>query len=410
MIKWPITTVCCLVSDGVGLHNAGATPHGFIQRVHYYSSGRLTLTTDLHPWLVLKHTTGLSRTRALELVQHAGSAQLAIDLDQPALVDLGISPETAAALRRFDQAALDSDLKWLEHPTHHFVPHGSAQYPALLAKIPDPPLGLYVVGEIALLNHPQIAMVGSRNPTKQGEENAAAFAHYLAESGFGITSGLARGIDAACHRGALASSGLTVAVCGTGLDDVYPRSHIALATEVAERGALVSEFSTQTLPHKGNFPQRNRIISGLSVGVLVVEAAYRSGSLITARYAGEQGREIFAVPGSIHNPMARGCHRLIRDGARLVESGSDILEELGHLTRTALDDNDSSKPARSDSGAALSDDHYILLHSLGYEPSTIDQLCSRTGLTADAVSSMLLILELQGHVLVTDGGLPLSQL
>ncbi len=362
------------------------------------------MTTDLHPWLVLKHTAGLSRRRALELVQHAGGARRAIELDQPSLIDLGIPAETAAELRQFDAAALEADLKWLEHPNHHFVPHGSAQYPAMLARIPDPPLGLYVVGELELLNHPQIAMVGSRNPTKQGEENAAAFAHFLAEAGFGITSGLALGIDAASHRGALASSGLTVAVCGTGLDSVYPKSHIELATEIAERGALVSEFSTQTPPHKGNFPQRNRIISGLSVGVLVVEAAFRSGSLITARYAGEQDREIFAVPGSIHNPMARGCHRLIKDGARLVESGSDVLGELGQLTQSALDDNDSSGPANEGSEPSLSEDQALLLHSLGYEPSTINQLCSRTGLTADAVSSMLLILELQGHVLITDGG------
>lgn len=363
-----------------------------------------SVTIDLQPWLVLQHTPGLSARRALALVEHAGSAQAVLDMDQATLVDLGLPSDTAAELRRFDEAALDSDLRWLEHPEHHFVPHGSAQYPPLLAKIPDPPLGLYVVGETELLNHPQIAMVGSRNPTRQGEENAAAFAHYLSEAGFAITSGLAHGIDAASHRGALAASGLTVAVCGTGLDDVYPKSHIALATEIARRGALVSEFSTQTLPHKGNFPRRNRIISGLSVGVLVVEAAYRSGSLITARYAGEQGREIFALPGSIHNPLARGCHRLIRDGARLVESGSDILEELGQLTRSALDDNGSSKPAETSSDPNLSDDQHKLLHSVGYEPSSIDQLCSRTGLTADAVSSMLLILELQGHVLMTDGG------
>jgi len=366
------------------------------------------LTNDINSWLVLKHTKGLSSARALELVTRAGSAQNVINLDQSSLIDLGLSPDAAAALKRFDQAALDNDLKWLDHPSHHFVPHGSAHYPLLLAKIPDPPLGLYVVGELQLLNHPQLAMVGSRNPTKQGEENAAAFAHFLCEAGFAITSGLARGIDAASHKGALASSGLTVAVCGTGLDAVYPKSHIGLATQIASSGALVSEFSTQTLPHKGNFPRRNRIISGLSVGVLVIEAAYRSGSLITARYAGEQGREIFAVPGSIHNPMARGCHRLIRDGAKLVESGSDILQELGQLTRSALDDNEAKKACISTetpSGETLkNEDHEALLHSLGYEPSNIDQLCARTGLTADAVSSMLLILELQGHVSITDGG------
>ncbi|MFK8031678.1 MAG: DNA-processing protein DprA [Gammaproteobacteria bacterium] len=363
---------------------------------------------DVYPWLVLKHTKGLSAARALKLAAHAGGARQVLDLEQSDLLNLGVSPEAVASLREFDEASVERDLDWLERSTHHFVPHGSAHFPPMLAQIPDPPLGLYLVGEPNLLNHPQIAMVGSRKPTRQGEENAAAFAHYLAEAGFAITSGLALGIDAASHRGALALSGLTVAVCGTGLDDVYPKRHIKLATEIAERGALVSEFSTQTPPHKGNFPRRNRLISGLSVGVLVIEAAYRSGSLITARYAGEQGREIFALPGSIHNPMARGCHRLIRDGARLVESGEDILEELGQLTRSALDDNPPAKPSVTTADASGktqgTDDYDRLLHSLGYEPSTIDQLCSRSGLTADAVSSMLLILGLHDEVLTTDGG------
>ncbi|MEM7082170.1 MAG: DNA-processing protein DprA [Pseudomonadota bacterium] len=366
------------------------------------------MSSDFRSWLFLKHTRGLSRSAALELVHTLGSADAVLAADRGTLTDLGVSSEVASALIQPDEALIASDLAWLSGANRYFVPHGSAQYPALLSRIPDPPLGLFVVGAPEVLSHPQVAMVGSRRPTRQGEENAAAFAHFLCEAGFAVTSGLARGIDAASHRGALASSGLTVAVCGTGLDDVYPRGHIRLAAEIAERGALVSEYSTQTVPHKGNFPQRNRLISGLSVGVLVVEAAHKSGSLITARYAGEQGREIFALPGSIHNPMARGCHRLIKQGAKLVESGDDVLQELRPLTHRALDDNiDASKTAmspNSQNAPSLDEEQKQLLHSLGHEPSTIDQLCSRTGLTADAVSSMLLILDLQGFVETTDGG------
>lgn len=362
------------------------------------------MTFDPKPWLSLLHTSGVGPAtgrRLLDIVN--GDAAKVLDLQHNDLLGLGISDDIIRALRQPDEQAIEQDLSWLEKPNRHLLPLGHADYPSMLAKITDPPLMLFVAGEPAVLSHPQIAVVGSRNPTAQGRENAAAFAHFLAEAGFAITSGMARGIDEAAHRGALQSSGLTVAVCGTGLGTVYPTQHRQLAGEIAACGALVSEFSTGTEAHKSNFPRRNRIISGLAVGTLVIEAAQRSGSLITARLSGEQGREIFAVPGSIHNPMARGCHRLIREGARLVESGADIIEELGNLTRTTLNDNESEVES-PDSAPELSSEYLTLLDSLGVEPCTIDQLCSRTGLTANEVSSMLLILELQGYVVVTDGG------
>jgi DNA processing protein len=249
-------------------------------------------------------------------------------------------------------------------------------------------------------------VVGSRNPTALGRDTAEQFAGHLAKAGLAITSGLALGIDAASHRGALAAGGRTVAVLGCGLDAIYPRGNAELAARVAGNGALVSDLPTGTRPLKHHFPRRNRIISGLSVGTLVVEAALQSGSLITARLAAEQGREVFAIPGSIHNPMARGCHRLIRQGAKLVETAADIFAELGSLLagfgaaiRTELAD------VKQVFGAVLDKDQEILLDALGFAPAGIDTLVARTGYAADAVASMLLILELEGRVAQQHGGL-----
>lgn len=298
--------------------------------------------------------------------------------------------------------AAEHETAWLAEPNHHLITLSDPRYPRLLREIPDPPAALYVIGDPDLLSATQLGIVGSRNPTPGGSETAHAFASYLTQSGLTITSGLAMGVDAAAHRGALGAGGKTIAVAGTGLDRVYPARHRELAHEIAAQGALISEFALGTPALAHNFPRRNRIISGLSLGVLVVEAALQSGSLITARLAAEQGREVFAIPGSIHNPLARGCHALIRQGAKLVETAADILEELGPMAQITA-------PARQTDGAGnitsgLGVEAMTLLDCLGFDPTPVDSLIERSGLTPEAVSSMLLVLELQGHVVSAPGG------
>ncbi|MET0533870.1 MAG: DNA-processing protein DprA [Steroidobacter sp.] len=332
-----------------------------------------------------------------------------------------------ASLQTPCAAAITADLCWLEHPTHHFIPIGSSRYPALLAQLPDAPIGLFVRGDVDVLGLPQLAVVGSRNPTSAGDDNARQFAAHLARSGLAITSGLAIGIDASAHRGALDAGGRTIAVCGTGLDIDYPRANAGLAARIASSGALVSEFPLGTPAAKSNFPRRNRIISGLALGTLVVEAAVQSGSLITARLAAEQGREVFAIPGSIHNPLARGCHRLIRQGAQLVETADDIFTELRALAgalatmpieptarrevemRSELPSKPSATAKTAESAGvfagALDKEYEILLDALGFEPASVDVLIARTGLQADEVASMLLILEMEARIDAYPGGL-----
>jgi len=293
--------------------------------------------------------------------------------------------------------------EWLKDPGHRTIERGSEDYPELIEQIQGPPDVLYVNGDPGVLHMPAIAIVGSRNPTQSGARNAFEFARHLGSIGFCIVSGLAEGIDTAAHRGALAAGAKTVAFLGHGIDRVYPASNRDLAHEIAEHGALVSEFPLGTPPHRSLFPQRNRLISGLSMGVLVVEAARRSGSLITARLAGEQGREIFALPGSIHNPLARGCHGLIRQGAKLVETAGDIIAELAplasHLLQNALEST------TNDSLADTTDDEYLQLKNfLSHDPTSIDDLAENSGLTIEQVSSMLLILELEGEVESLSGG------
>jgi DNA processing protein len=271
-------------------------------------------------------------------------------------------------------------------------------YPPLLLQTADPPAVLYVRGRAELLRHPAIAIVGSRSPTAGGVSNAEAFAQALSEAGLTAISGLALGIDAAAHRGALRAVSSSVAVCGTGLDRVYPARNRELARQLAEQGALVSEFPLGTPPVASNFPRRNRIISGLSSGCLVVEAAIHSGSLITARQALDQGREVFAIPGSIHSPLAKGCHWLIKQGAKLVESAQDILEELGQPVPQS---QRGSEPAP----LRLTDEHQRVLAAMGFEPVDLDTLCARGGLTPDSASAMLLTLELEGTITRLPGGL-----
>ena len=304
-----------------------------------------------------------------------------------------------------DRAGIERDLRWLAEPGRTLVSANDPRYPAQLATVPGMPAALFVDGDPAHLSRPQVAIVGSRAATAAGRETAFDFAARLAAHGFAITSGLASGIDAAAHRGALAAGGITIAVCGTGLDRVYPAEHRQLAAEIAASGALVSEFPTGTPPVAHNFPRRNRLMSGLARGVLVVEAASRSGSLITARLAGDQGREVMAVPGSIHNALARGCHRLIKDGAALIETIDDVLAALGvsGLAGTIIPAPETSDDAKITNGA-LDSDEEMLLNALGFEPAGLDRLVERTGMAARTVISKLQLLELEGRVESLAGG------
>ncbi len=304
---------------------------------------------------------------------------------------------------------LATELAYIEsQPGLHCLTWDDPLYPRLLREIPRPPPLLYVRGDPSCLSLPQLAIVGSRNPSGGGSENAERFAHYLAERGFAITSGLALGIDAAAHRGALRAGGKTIAVMGTGIDLIYPSRHRQLAQEIVDSGgALVSEFPLGTSSHASNFPQRNRIISGLSGGTLVVEAAVQSGSLITASYALQHDREVFAIPGSIHNPLARGCHQLIRQGATLVETAQDIVDQLAGLlsykrqevkTARAVQPELFAEPAVVDVEPQLGEDEQRLLQALGYDPLPVDLLAERTGLDVGTLSAQLIGLEIKGLI------------
>ncbi len=353
-----------------------------------------------HPlshWLALVRAPGLGVRGILQLLEQFGSAEQIFDAAQRGASARQFKPAVLSYLRAPDWSPVIADLEWLAAAPHnHVLTLGDARYPHLLRQIADPPPVLFVRGAVDLLSRPQLAMVGSRNPSPQGEQNAFEFARALSGAGLIITSGMALGVDAQCHRGALAGGGATVAVMGTGLDRVYPKSHLDLAHDIAEHGALVSEFTPGTPPLKENFPRRNRIISGLSLGTLVVEAGVGSGSLITAREALEQGREVLAIPGSIHNPLARGCHALIRQGAKLVETAHDVLEEIRFSAALPLP---AHAAARDELGLGKADpDQGRVLDSLGHEPTSIDTIVHRTGLTADQVSSILLMLELSAQV------------
>ena len=295
-----------------------------------------------------------------------------------------------------------STSDWLSQPNHHCIAGTDAGYPDLLADLPDAPQKLFIKGDTDALQLPCLAIVGSRNPTQGGRDNAFRFARHLARTGFCIVSGLAEGIDAAAHEGALDAGGATIAVLGHGPDQIYPAANKALAGRIAAAGAIVTEYPPGTPPQRFHFPQRNRIISGLSLGTLVVEAAARSGSLITARLAGDQGREVFAIPGSIHNPMARGCHQLIRQGAKLVESADDILSELSSLVGALMQNEPETNLPEAQN--ERDEDYVRLLQIMGFDPQTPDELARKSTLTIDQVSSMLLILELEGEVEALPGG------
>jgi DNA processing protein len=358
-------------------------------------------------WLALLQAAQPSPEIWLAALKSCGSAEALHAEPARALLALGLPAEGVAKLHRPDEALLERSRRWLAGANRGLVTFGSALYPPRLAEIQIAPLALWVEGpDHALLSAPQLAMVGSRNPTTTGRETAEQFAKYLSARGLTITSGLATGIDGASHRGALPELGRTIAVLGSGPDVIFPRAHERLAAEIVARGLLVSEFAPGVEPQKFFFPQRNRVIAGLAVGTLVVEATRRSGSLITARWAGDFGREVFAIPGSIHNPLARGCHWLIRQGAKLVEEAADILVELAPQLQLDLAEPPLQAAPDSADESAVGDDptYRMLLNALDFSPVAIGDLGARVQLTPAELSSMLLILELEGLVEALPGG------
>ncbi len=355
----------------------------------------------LSAWLALNRAPHLGPVSIRRLLEHYPSPLEIFNASPADLAACDLSSRQIDSLSSPDWEAVETDLRWQEQDRARICVLSDEDYPALLRQIPDPPPVLYLFGNSEVIGFQQIAMVGSRTPTPMGRETAHEFGAHLAALGLVVTSGLAHGIDAAAHRGAVSVGGMSIAVTGTGLDRVYPARHHDLAHEIAETGVLISEFPLGSPPRPGNFPRRNRIISGLSRGVLVVEAALRSGSLITARLALEQGREVFAVPGSIHNPLARGCNTLIRQGAKLVETAKDILEEFPDFAA------ETPAEPRQDSAVTvfeLDEDYRKVLENVGFEPTSVDKVVERSGLTVDAVCSMLLVLELQGYVATMSGG------
>ena len=359
-------------------------------------------------WLRLLRA-GVVASALRKTTETHGSATAALGLSQAEWRAAGANADALAILH--DPGLVPaSDHAWLDAPDHHLVGWDDPDYPALLRRIPSPPPALFIAGDPNLLWYPQVAVVGSRNATAGGVDNARDFARALVAAGLTITSGMAEGIDAAAHLAALDAHSPTIAVVGTGTDVVYPRRHAKLAARIRAKGAIVSEFLPGTEARQQHFPRRNRMLAGLALGTLVIEAAERSGALITARLAGEAGREVFAMPGSIHNPLARGCHRLIRQGAALVEDAREVIEalapvaaELADALRARLHDGDGADMPTNAPRQAVDVDQRRLLDALGHDPVGIDALTGRTGLTVAELSSMLLVMELQGLVAAEHG-------
>jgi DNA processing protein len=351
-------------------------------------------SSELAAWLRLTLIPGIGGETQRQLLKQFGSPEAIFAASATTLRGVLGGNQLTVLQAHDNRAAVSAALDWAALPGNRILTLADAAYPQALLTIADPPTLLYVKGQLALLNRPACAIVGSRNATKQGESNASAFAGALAGAGLTIVSGLAAGIDAAAHRGALNESASTIAVIGTGIDRIYPARNADLAREIAVRGALLSEFPLDTPPIAANFPRRNRLIAGMTRGCLVVEAARQSGSLITARLAAEAGREVFAIPGSIHSPQSKGCHALIKQGAKLVESAQDILEEL----RWEKIVNPAAVPPVAE---AETDP---LLIALGGDPCDLDTLAERTGLPADALLAQLLPLELAGRIAPLPGG------
>ncbi|BAV99977.1 DNA-processing protein DprA [Lysobacter enzymogenes] len=403
------------------------------------AAGTIAAESDALALLRLLAAGGTSAARRA-LLDACGSAAAALAAGSSAWTQAGLTPQQIARLRAsadeafWREAGWAGDagprtLDWLAQPGHRLIAWTDPDYPALLRRAPSPPLALFVAGESGLLWHPAVAVVGSRSPTPAGLGNATDFARALARTGLAVTSGLAAGIDAAAHRAALEAGGTTVAVLGTGPDLAYPRRHADLLARIAAEGVAVSEYPPGTEARPGHFPARNRIVAGLSLGVLVVEAAERSGALITARLAAECGREVFAVPGSIHNPLARGCHRLIREGAGLVERASEVAAALAPVAAELAEGlrrrlgapidgghaaviqagQDGPGPVSGDADPPRTSpdfadpDYQSLWNALGFDPTGMDELVHRTGLTTAELSSMLLVMELEGRVSAQHG-------
>lgn len=347
---------------------------------------------DLAAWVELSLVSGLGSRRFRSLLSAFGLPTQVLSAARSQLSR--VVPEALAEriLERNRDGDVEKALRWAAQPHHRVLTLADADYPKQLLEIPDPPALLYAAGNSGLLSCPALAVVGSRNATPQGLKNAHDFARAFSEAGLTIVSGLAIGVDSAAHRGGLEARASTVAVLGTGVDIVYPKRNGTLAEAILSRGVLVSEFPLGTPPNAENFPRRNRLISGLARGCLVVEAALDSGSLITARLAADQGREVLAIPGSIHSPLSKGCHALIKQGAKLVESAQDVLEEFGLFAQPGTD----VPPSAAD---------HDLLEKMGFDPCDIDELVGRSGLATEVVSATLLQLELDGRVAGLPGGL-----
>jgi DNA processing protein len=353
-------------------------------------------------YLALWHTNGIGTFRFYKLIEHFTDIDKLYKTAVEQLISLGIPATIAESLQKPDWRRVEQDIEWASQAGQHLLSWQDDQYPKLLKEIPDAPPFLFVKGDANLLNTPQIAIVGSRKPTPSGIEGAKVFANELSAAGLTITSGLALGIDGAAHQSAMDNGGKTIGVLGTGIDKVYPFRHRKLASQILETGgALASAFPLGTTPKAENFPQRNRIISGLSLGTLVVEAAPRSGSLITARLANEQGRDVFAIPGSIYNPQSKGCHILIQQGAKLTQTPQDILEELP-ITSPHCDSNILAK--QPEMKISLDANSQLLLDCVGYEKTSVDQLIERSNLPAHMVSATALRLELKGLIVAMSGG------
>ncbi|MFT4060088.1 MAG: DNA-processing protein DprA [Legionella sp.] len=352
--------------------------------------------SNLPYFLALNRMEKVGPCTVAKLYRRWPDLQQMFQLSKIELEQAGIPSALAQTISAFDMAFIAEDLQWLNlAEDHHVLTWENEYYPALLKEINDPPIVLYAKGQLSAFAQPPLAIIGSRNPSVIGSENAYSFAKALANKGVAIVSGLALGIDAQAHLGCLESHGQTIAVMGTGIDWIYPRRHIKLAQQITENGLLLSEFPLKSPPIAGHFPRRNRIISGLSLCILVIEAAMKSGSLITARMALEQNRDVLAVPGSIHNPLARGCHYLLQQGAKLVTSVADILEEL----RIESPQNIIEKPIFS-----LASENENLVKFIGFEMTTVDQIISRSGCTVEQVTSEIAELELKGAVVAVPGG------
>ncbi len=352
---------------------------------------------NLKYWLALLRTPGIGYKTFLNILETFEPEQLFLQ-SSGSLSTLRLKSKSTDFIKAPDWDLIDKDLEWLQQANNEVLTIYDPDYPPQLKEIDSPPPLLFIRGNKKLLSQPQISIVGSRNPSPSGQQTAVEFAQTLVGFGFTITSGLALGIDAASHQGALNASGDTIAVAGTGLDRVYPARNKQLATDIANQGVLVSEFPPGTPAKANHFPRRNRIISGLCIGLLVVEAAKRSGSLITARMALEANREVFAIPGSIHNPLARGCNALIKEGAKLVENTQDIFDELGEYNQQP------NKIETEKIQSMLDQEQQNLLNLIMFSPTSVDWLVQESGISVEIISSMLLMLELQGSIATTPGG------